>query len=163
MVKPSVIRDIHLADEGMQRIRWVEKFMPALNTLSKTCFNPDTFKGKTIVMSIHLEAKTAYLALTLKKPGLTSLPPGATLCLPRIPSRRPWSVRESPYMRPTDVRIRSIWTISIWHWIISRISSLMTAGPGTSSPYYKEGCPGKSDWRFRRNHYRCIPPASAGQ
>lgn len=27
MVKPSVIRDIHLADEGMQRIRWVEKFM----------------------------------------------------------------------------------------------------------------------------------------
>ena len=77
MVKPSVIRDIHLADEGMQRIRWVEKFMPALNTLSKTCFNPDTFKGKTIVISIHLEAKTAYLAITLKKAGANVIATGS--------------------------------------------------------------------------------------
>ncbi len=29
----SLIRDISLADEGIQRIQWVEKFMPALNTL----------------------------------------------------------------------------------------------------------------------------------
>ena len=29
----SMIRDISLADEGLQRISWVEKFMPALNTL----------------------------------------------------------------------------------------------------------------------------------
>lgn len=27
----SMIRDISLAEEGLQRIRWVGKFMPALN------------------------------------------------------------------------------------------------------------------------------------
>lgn len=65
----SMIRDISLAEEGMQRIRWVEKFMPALNALRKDFTCEQTFAGKTIVMSIHLEAKTAYLALTLKASG----------------------------------------------------------------------------------------------
>ena len=65
----SMIRDISLADEGLQRISWVEKFMPALNTLREEFVKEQIFKGKTIVMSIHLEAKTAYLALTLKAAG----------------------------------------------------------------------------------------------
>lgn len=65
----SMIRDISLADEGIQRISWVEKFMPALNILRKDFTKNQIFKGKTIVMSIHLEAKTAYLALTLKAAG----------------------------------------------------------------------------------------------
>ena len=65
----SMIRDISLADEGIQRIQWVEKFMPALNALREDFIKDQTFKGKTIVMSIHLEAKTAYLALTLQAAG----------------------------------------------------------------------------------------------
>lgn len=65
----SLIKDISLAEEGMQRIRWVEKFMPALNTLREDFIKNQIFRGKTIVMSIHLEAKTAYLALTLKAAG----------------------------------------------------------------------------------------------
>ena len=65
----SLIKDISLAEEGMQRIRWVEKFMPALNTLREDFIRNQIFRGKTIVMSIHLEAKTAYLALTLKAAG----------------------------------------------------------------------------------------------
>lgn len=65
----SMIRDITLADNGEQRIRWVAKFMPALNALREEFIKDQTFKGKTIVMSIHLEAKTAYLALTLKAAG----------------------------------------------------------------------------------------------
>ena len=65
----SMIRDISLAENGEQRIRWVAKFMPALNALRKEFIKDQTFKGKTIVMSIHLEAKTAYLALTLKAAG----------------------------------------------------------------------------------------------
>lgn len=65
----SLIRDISLADNGEQRIRWVAKYMPALNTLREEYIKDQTFKGKTIVMSIHLEAKTAYLALTLKAAG----------------------------------------------------------------------------------------------
>lgn len=65
----SMIRDVTLAEEGLQRIRWVEKFMPALNELRKSFIDEQIFQGKTIVMSIHLEAKTAYLALTLQAAG----------------------------------------------------------------------------------------------
>ncbi len=65
----SIIRDSSLAQEGMQRIRWVEKFMPALNALRKGFTESQVFRGRKIVMSIHLEAKTAYLALTLKAAG----------------------------------------------------------------------------------------------
>ena len=64
-----MIRDINLAEEGKQRIAWVEKFMPVLNTLKEEFSADQSFKGKTVVMSIHLEAKTAYLALTLKAAG----------------------------------------------------------------------------------------------
>ena len=56
----SMIRDINLAEEGKQRIAWVEKFMPVLNTLKEEFSADQSFKGKTVVMSIHLEAKTAY-------------------------------------------------------------------------------------------------------
>ena len=65
----SMIKDISLAADGEQRIRWVAKYMPALNALRTEFIKDQTFKGKTIVMSIHLEAKTAYLALTLKAAG----------------------------------------------------------------------------------------------
>ncbi len=65
----SMIKNPNLAEEGQQRINWVEKYMPALNELRKEFVKDQTFKDKTIVMSIHLEAKTAYLALTLKAAG----------------------------------------------------------------------------------------------
>ncbi|HBK27808.1 MAG TPA: adenosylhomocysteinase, partial [Dialister sp.] len=73
----SMIRDISLADEGIQRIQWVEKFMPALNALREDFIKDQTFKGKTIVMSIHLEAKTAYLALTLQAAGANVIATGS--------------------------------------------------------------------------------------
>lgn len=68
-MKQSIIKDIALAEEGMQRIHWVEQFMPALNALREDFVKNSVFAGKTIVMSIHLEAKTAYLALTLQASG----------------------------------------------------------------------------------------------
>ena len=44
----SMIYDINLADEGLQRIQWVEKFMPALNTLRKdlSCIIPESCRSK---------------------------------------------------------------------------------------------------------------------
>ena len=44
----SMIRDISLAEEGLQRIRWVGKFMPALNALKRDFINNQALKGKTI-------------------------------------------------------------------------------------------------------------------
>ncbi len=65
----SIIRDIDLADEGLQKIKWAESFMPVLKAIKKDLIRKQAFAGKTIVMSIHLEAKTAYLATTLHEAG----------------------------------------------------------------------------------------------
>lgn len=73
----SIIKDMSLADEGMQRIRWVQKFMPVLNTLSSEFIAAKPLQGKTVAMSIHLEAKTAYLALTLQKAGANVIATGS--------------------------------------------------------------------------------------
>lgn len=42
----SMIRDISLSDNGEQRIRWVAKFMPALNALREEFIKDQTFKAK---------------------------------------------------------------------------------------------------------------------
>lgn len=76
-MKQSIIKDIALAEEGMQRIHWVEQFMPALNALREDFVKNSVFAGKTIVMSIHLEAKTAYLALTLQAAGADAVVTGS--------------------------------------------------------------------------------------
>ena len=65
----SLIKDINLASEGRKKIEWVSNFMPTLNTLGDELEKSQTFKGKTIVVSVHLEAKTAYLATVLKRGG----------------------------------------------------------------------------------------------
>ncbi|NLY61644.1 MAG: adenosylhomocysteinase [Clostridiales bacterium] len=64
-----LIRDIKLAPEGQARINWVKGYMPLLNELEKEFERDKPFKGKKISLSIHLEAKTAYLALVLAKGG----------------------------------------------------------------------------------------------
>lgn len=65
----SLIKDINLAAEGRKKIDWVSNFMPTLNTLGDRFEKEQTFKGQTIVVSVHLEAKTAYLATVLKRGG----------------------------------------------------------------------------------------------
>ena len=65
----SVIRDISLAPTGHKKIDWVSRHMPVLNTLAERMEREQTFKGKRLVATIHLEAKTAWLALVLKRAG----------------------------------------------------------------------------------------------
>lgn len=65
----SVIRDINLAPEGKKKIDWVARYMPVLNQIKKEFEAEKPFAGKKITMSIHLEAKTAYLATVLKAGG----------------------------------------------------------------------------------------------
>ena len=65
----SIIRDINLAPEGRKKINWVKKYMPVLNYLKDELQDKKPFTGKKITMSIHLEAKTAYLALVLRELG----------------------------------------------------------------------------------------------
>jgi len=65
----SIIRDRKLAPEGRARINWVRQYMPLLNTLEKEFQAEQPFQDKRITISVHLEAKTAYLALVLAAGG----------------------------------------------------------------------------------------------
>ena len=65
----SEIKDIRLAASGWDKINWVKSYMPVLNGINERFRREKPFAGKKISMSIHLEAKTAYLALTLRDGG----------------------------------------------------------------------------------------------
>ena len=65
----SMIRDIGLAASGQKKIDWVKGHMPLLNYFNEKYAPTQLFKGINMVVTIHLEAKTAYLALTLKNCG----------------------------------------------------------------------------------------------
>lgn len=57
------------AASGYDKINWVRSYMPVLNAIREEFEQTKPFAGKTISMSIHLEAKTAYLAMTLAAGG----------------------------------------------------------------------------------------------
>ncbi|MBE0634697.1 adenosylhomocysteinase [Candidatus Bipolaricaulota bacterium] len=59
---------IHL-EKGRNRIDWANSRMPLLNLLRKRFLRDTPFAGKRISMSIHLEAKTACLAILLRDAG----------------------------------------------------------------------------------------------
>ena len=65
----SQIKDISLAKSGHDKINWVKSYMPVLNKINEEFTRTKPFAGKKISMSIHLEAKTAYLAITLAAGG----------------------------------------------------------------------------------------------
>ena len=65
----SLIRDVKLAPQGHDKINWVKNFMPVLNVLNEDLSKTKPLLGKNIVVTMHLEAKTAYLALVLKNAG----------------------------------------------------------------------------------------------
>lgn len=65
----SIIKDINLAPSGIKKIEWVKSYMPVLSAIGERFKKERPFEGMKIAMSIHLEAKTAYLALTLAAGG----------------------------------------------------------------------------------------------
>jgi adenosylhomocysteinase len=65
----STIRDLTLAPAGQRKIDWVKAHMPVLTALHNQFSREQPFCGKKILMCLHLEAKTAYLALTVQAGG----------------------------------------------------------------------------------------------
>lgn len=63
------VKDIALSDIGNKKIKWVSKWMKVVNGLYEKFKSGDTFKNKRIAICIHLEAKTAYLAIIFQKLG----------------------------------------------------------------------------------------------
>ncbi|OGF54148.1 MAG: adenosylhomocysteinase [Candidatus Fraserbacteria bacterium RBG_16_55_9] len=66
---PSEVRDIKLAPQGEQKIRWAERHMKLLNRIRERFLVEKPFKGVRLGLSIHLEAKTAQLARVLHSGG----------------------------------------------------------------------------------------------
>jgi adenosylhomocysteinase len=58
-----------LVAQGKERIAWVRAHMPVVGALEERLAAERPFSGLRIAMSIHLEAKTARLALALKALG----------------------------------------------------------------------------------------------
>ncbi len=65
----SEIKDSALAASGHQKIDWAYAYMPALREIERDFVAEQPFAGLKVAMSIHLEAKTANLALLLQKGG----------------------------------------------------------------------------------------------
>lgn len=65
----STIRDIQLAPSGETKIAWVERNMPLLRSIAEDFSKDRPFEGLRIALSVHLEAKTAYLCRVLALGG----------------------------------------------------------------------------------------------
>ena len=57
----SMIRDISLAEEGLQRIRWVGKFMPALNALKRDFINNQALKNQKSTITLPMNSQSVFL------------------------------------------------------------------------------------------------------
>lgn len=73
----SMIRDIKLAPSGHDKIAWVKNFMPVLRSIDEEYNKTKPFAGKKVVITMHLEAKTAYLALVFKNAGAEVIATGS--------------------------------------------------------------------------------------
>ena len=73
----SVIRDISLYPSGENKIEWVRRNMPLLNGIRADFAREKPFAGLTVGLSVHLEAKTAYLCRVLQAGGANMIVTGS--------------------------------------------------------------------------------------
>src|SRR5918993_1346729 len=65
-MQANILAAPELAADGRQKIEWVRRNMPILRQLEERFAVEQPFAGKRIAVCIHLDAKTAYLALALR-------------------------------------------------------------------------------------------------
>ncbi len=63
------IKDISLWESGETKIQWVKSNMDLLRGIEEEFIKTKPFEGKRIALSVHLEAKTAYLCRVLASGG----------------------------------------------------------------------------------------------
>ena len=66
---PYKVRNIDTWESGEMKIRWVRDYMPLLRGLEEDFSETKPFKGLRIALSVHMEAKTAYLCRVLAAGG----------------------------------------------------------------------------------------------
>ncbi|MBU7013622.1 MAG: adenosylhomocysteinase [Theionarchaea archaeon] len=63
------IRDAALAPQGREKIEWVREHMPVLNHTRSVFLKERPFENERVAICLHLEAKTAYMALVFQELG----------------------------------------------------------------------------------------------
>jgi len=81
-MQPNIVASPENAAKGKQKIEWARRNMPILRQLETEFRQQQPFAGKRVLVCVHLEAKTAYLALVLAAGGasvaVTGSNPGST-------------------------------------------------------------------------------------
>jgi adenosylhomocysteinase len=65
----STIRDAAQAPEGKLKIDWAKKHMPVLSGMAEELGRTKPLAGLKVAICLHLEAKTAYMALVIRDCG----------------------------------------------------------------------------------------------
>ncbi|MBQ8979926.1 MAG: adenosylhomocysteinase [Oscillospiraceae bacterium] len=65
----SEIRNIDLYESGERKIEWVKRNMPLLRSIEREFSETKPFAGLKVALSVHLEAKTAYLCRVMQAGG----------------------------------------------------------------------------------------------
>ncbi len=63
------VKDLSLAEKGVNRIQWAEKSMPVLRAIRKRFAQEKPLKGVRIAACLHVTTETANLMITLKEGG----------------------------------------------------------------------------------------------
>ena len=159
----SEIRDINLAESGEQKIEWVRRNCDLLRMLEEEFSQSKPFAGKKVTLSVHLEAKTAYLCKVLAAGGAEMYVTGS-----------------NPLSTQDDVAaalVKAGLEVHAWYGATeeeynAHIRAVLSAGPNIiiddggdlvhmvhtemrADPQY----PG----RLRRNHHRNYPPGGHEQ
>lgn len=69
LVLMSEIRNAELWESGARKIQWVKQNMPLLRGIEEEFVRDKPFEGLRVALSVHLEAKTAYLCKVLAAGG----------------------------------------------------------------------------------------------
>jgi len=64
-----IAKDMSLAPSGHAKIEWVKNFMPVMSAIDKEFSQSKPFAGQKIAISLHVEAKTAYMAEVFQHAG----------------------------------------------------------------------------------------------
>ncbi|MGI6029789.1 MAG: adenosylhomocysteinase [Candidatus Heteroscillospira sp.] len=63
------VRDINLAPSGERKIRWAQRNMPILSSIAEEFKKTRPLEGLRVALSVHMEAKTAYLCRVMQMGG----------------------------------------------------------------------------------------------
>lgn len=124
----SEIRDINLAESGEQKIEWVRRNCDLLRMLEEEFSQSKPFAGKKVTLSVHLEAKTAYLCKVLAAGGAEMYVTGSNPLSTQMMWRRRWLRPGWRFMPGMEQRKKNTMHISVQYCPQVPISSLMTAG-----------------------------------